>query len=496
MGNMQCLDASTVYDSDFQLDVKTKSRDNRSTEQDDDFFTIHTSDPPRRCILESSVIMDAFVDQAETLIRREKFTSGPTSALDDSIISSGNSVISFPEKESLHVDTVPSMMTTMSTSTRMATNLQGKTSLQVATKKGMNRPALLGADDFSTNFLRRDILSFLTQHHIETEVGISETSCIMTPCADVQLFNPTYAATFLKHTSVLHLKMFPHCYHFYHNYMTRLLPDNPLTKAIAKGFTDIDLSPPTRHLMQTLAGSGSSAIENDSTFVGEGPPSSPVMLLATDSVFMDLALTGSLGLVDRKKFRSLKDCMAVKPNLRSPEHYMVLLNRRSGVPLLVCALKATATGPPVVRIFATKSRVFGQKVAAETHALGLDWGESLPLYTWAEIVTTGRYPDRVRYSIFMATGSDGRFEITPSYCAVHEWSGGPEIKVVGRTERETYHAGCAVLSLCKDSNALDDDDEAFLRLSISRGIDPALLICFAAFVDEALEKTMRMQCQA
>jgi hypothetical protein len=96
----------------------------------------------------------------------------------------------------------------------------------------------------------------------------------------------------------------------------------------------------------------------------------------------------------------------------------------------------------------------------------------------------------------MATGSDGRFEIRPSYCAVHESSGSPEIKVVGRTERETYHAGCAVVSLCKESNASADDDEAFVRLSISRGIDPALLICFAAFVDEALEKTMRMQCQA
>ena len=30
---------------------------------------------------------------------------------------------------------------------------------------------------------------------------------------------------------------------------------------------------------------------------------------------------------------------------------------------------------------------------------------------------------------------------------------------------------------------------------ISRGIDPALMICFAAIIDETLENTMRLNCE-
>lgn len=501
MGNVQCIDASSVYDKDFQINVKTRSGDCEATERDNSFFTIHTTDPPRRCILESTMVINAFVDQAEALIRRKTPTikSRSTGAVDESMISTANSVISLPDKDDSAVafGTALSIMTTMSTSTKMTANIQDKSPYRTKSKEN-GRAALLGSDDFTTShFLRQDIISFLRQQHVETEVGISEHSCIMAPCTD-GFVNPSYSDAMRAHTSVLHLKMFPHCSHFFHKYMTRLLPDNPVTKAISKGIAVTDLSPPRKrpNKLPALVRSESSASESDAMFVGEGPPSSPIMLLATDSAFIDLAITGSLGLVDRKKFRSLKDCMAVNPRLKSPEHYLVLLNRRSGVPLLVCALKATSTGPPVVRIFATKRRVYGQRVAADTHTLGLNWGESLPLYTWAEIVTQGRYPDRVRYSIFMATGSDGRFEISPSYCAVHESSGSPQIKVVGRTERESHHSGCAVLSLCKDSDSTSNDDEAFFHLSISRGIDPALMICFAAFVDEAMEKTMRMQCQA
>ena len=223
----------------------------------------------------------------------------------------------------------------------------------------------------------------------------------------------------------------------------------------------------------------------------DGPPSSPIRLMVTDAPYMDLAITGSLGLVNRPRSRPLMSSPPRK-QLKSPAHYIVLMNRRSGIPLAVCALKAASTGPPVVRIYTTKRRVFGQRPAASTKKLGLDWSESLPLYTWAEIVTEGKYPDVVKYSIFMATGSDGRFEDTPSYRATHYASVSPVIHMVGRTERDVTHTGCAVISLSQDKDATDEHG-VFFHLSIARGIDPALIICFAAFLDEVVEKRMRLR---
>lgn len=109
-------------------------------------------------------------------------------------------------------------------------------------------------------------------------------------------------------------------------------------------------------------------------------------------------------------------------------------------------------------------------------------------------MTEGRYPGKVTYHIYMATGSDGRFEEQASYHAIHESSSSPEIRVIGRTERELTETGCAVLSLAREDD--DDsvhDENVFFRLTIARGIDPALFICFAAFIDEAIEKLMRTQ---
>jgi hypothetical protein len=89
----------------------------------------------------------------------------------------------------------------------------------------------------------------------------------------------------------------------------------------------------------------------------------------------------------------------------------------------------------------------------------------------------------------MASGSDGRFEKEPSYRASHPSTGSPDITMVGRTQTETDYTGCALLSMVSDDNV--NHGEPFLSLSISRGIDPALLICFAAIVDETVEKSMR-----
>ena len=108
----------------------------------------------------------------------------------------------------------------------------------------------------------------------------------------------------------------------------------------------------------------------------------------------------------------------------------------------------------------------------------------------------------------MAAEADGRFESEPSYCASPAQPGSPTIHVVGRTESEESYTGCAIFSLetkhwgmdhqsMDDNNDSDDDDddEPFFRLSISRGIDPALMICLAAVIDEIMEKSMRLQCE-
>lgn len=238
--------------------------------------------------------------------------------------------------------------------------------------------------------------------------------------------------------------------------------------------------------------------DSDSSFSdsGEGrvgfgalPPSNSVYARTTGAVFMDLATTGSLGLVPRCGFRGKRPFGI---DQKSPDHYIVLMNRRSGVPLAVCALKAT-DGLPVVRIYATKQRVFKQRSAATTEQVGLGWCGKLPLYPWAEVVTERMYPDPAEFSMYMASGSEGRFAAQPSYMAAYKADKGtPLIKVIGRTDQETCYSGCAVVSL---EASLPGDGDISFHVDVSSGIDPALMICFTAIMDEVIEKSMRMQCK-
>lgn len=214
-----------------------------------------------------------------------------------------------------------------------------------------------------------------------------------------------------------------------------------------------------------------------------GPPSQPLNLWIRDSPFLDLGITGCLGLVEPPSTPSKRQQLP-------PIRYKVLLNRRSGVPLAVCALKNGPRDEPVVRVYATKIRTHGQRPAATTAQLGLNWTDSLPLYSWAEIVAEGKYPNPVKYSMFMATGSDGRFLETPSYLGKHSYLDSPEVRVLGMTDSEDEYTGCALLCLTRGG---EDSDQLYFRISVSKGVDPALMICFASFVDEFMERKMRMQ---
>mmetsp|Transcript_4243 Transcript_4243/g.6553 ORF Transcript_4243/g.6553 Transcript_4243/m.6553 type:complete len:578 (-) Transcript_4243:182-1915(-) len=205
------------------------------------------------------------------------------------------------------------------------------------------------------------------------------------------------------------------------------------------------------------------------------------------NAFLDLGVTGSLGLVKRFEVNP-----ETGQRLKCPNHYKVVLNRRSGVPLAVCALKSL-NGPPVVRIFTVKPHYPGQTSAATTDQIGIHWlcssSASYPLYAWAEFVAEGEFPNPVRYSLYMCTGvkADGRalFEAKPSYRAVHRTIGSPELLVMGKTQHELELTGAAVISF------QFNEEEDYFCISVARGIDPALMICLAGIVDETMERSMR-----
>jgi hypothetical protein len=337
-------------------------------------------------------------------------------------------------------------------------------------------------------------------------------------------------------SDVLHLTMKAHLVDFYQYHYLTMFPNTPTPPGISS-MTPSPVWKKHKHYSKSSSRRSekvispvSSSSSSISTSAGVdffvGPTVFPVRFFLNDSIFMDLAVTGSLGLVERETrprrsgrhgnpgYTGTPECPDVElPHRKSPDHYIVLLHRRSGSPLAVCALKAATSGPPTVRIYATKQRVISQRSVASTEQLGLNWSDTTyPLYAWAEMVATHQNNMKsFRYDLFMAAGSEGRFEPEPSYCASPSEPSSLTIHVVGRTESEESYTGCAIFSLeSKKSNAnqlvdSDDDDadsddhandEPFFRLSIARGIDPALMICLAAIIDEIMEKSMRIQCEA
>jgi hypothetical protein len=278
-----------------------------------------------------------------------------------------------------------------------------------------------------------------------------------------------------EYGKALHLKVKAHMGSYYFGHYLRQFPDSPVPESLDLSRTASFEGPARTWTEDSLSLPGVN--------YGDFVHSSPIQMMVDDSDFMDLGITGSLGLV--KRFEVSQSGQ----RLKSPNHYKVLLNRRSGVPLAVCALKSPH-GHPVVRIYTAKQRFFGQKSPATTRNLGLAWCEQpYPLYPWAEFTAEGEFPEATRYSLFMSTGAEGRFEATPSYRAHHRTIGSPEILVMGKTETEADLEGAALISLQSSS-----DDEDYFAVSVARGIDPALMMCLASIVDETMENTLRAQC--
>jgi len=532
MGNLHC-GLPTVYDEDFDIAVARKKleqttlsylncqssaivndRPLESRNKQPLFIKAHLRDRPRNVLLEYNLVTEALVEQVEELVRRQKereLLEDCTSSIKTTESGGGLDGSTGDALEKRAKETEVSMgragsefaqtvITTTSGATEIAGNAKKRNQKPSAPKQSYE-PHLMGGNEFA---LREDMRRSIKKVVVST---VQTTGCENEPCSGAALFAPcapSQRQVWLNSNNVsiavddemlvLHLKM-PNlkCYRYYRMHLSRWKPHNPLSLVIENGIETTNLTPllyggSKLHVPDLgTVSDDSSASHNSAVDFGTSPMSYPVQLLVTDSVFLDLAITGSLGLNQKK--RRPKACIDRKL-LKSPDQYIVLLNRRSGIPIAVCALKTPCKGPPVVRIFTTKRRVFGQTKAATTKQLGLTWWkESLPLYPWAEIVTEGAYPETVRYSIFLTTGSHGEFEEKPSYKATHSHAGSPEIRVVGRTEREATHSGCAILNMCQ----AESRDEVFMKVSIGRGIDPALMICFAAFIDEVLEKTMRTE---
>ena len=172
----------------------------------------------------------------------------------------------------------------------------------------------------------------------------------------------------------------------------------------------------------------------------------PITYALDDASFLDLALTGSLGLVESQQSSS-----------RYKKDYLILKNIKKDTPIAVCALKSPHEAP-VVRVYAAKPRIAGQIPAASTSDIGLP-GVEVDLYAWAEFATEGEFPFPVRYSIYLSTGEEGKYEKEPSYKGSHPVLGSPDISVVGRTSKELIYRGCCLLSVHSDEN---NDEEPLL----------------------------------
>eukprot|EP00522_Entomoneis_paludosa_P015143 CAMPEP_0172461154 /NCGR_PEP_ID=MMETSP1065-20121228/39566_1 /TAXON_ID=265537 /ORGANISM="Amphiprora paludosa, Strain CCMP125" /LENGTH=541 /DNA_ID=CAMNT_0013216389 /DNA_START=199 /DNA_END=1824 /DNA_ORIENTATION=+ len=530
MGNAQCLAEPGKDVKEGNVFFVGPSRysqiyDFENPDLQGDFLKLHLQERPDKCILEPKLVVQALVRQAEELVRRELEEDSPVehelrepydmtnhASKNSSVSSMASETISRADTGGVVSSVVMSMssnVTSVSAATPVAGNFNRYASRRKTHALPQSPPKLLGNHVDLNDTLHRDlnrIIDAITKVEEKNRMNYSVTKpvyarikapgCLVIPQTSMdQNPQPMVSHEAKLHLITLHLRINPRCAKYFQSHLSRLLPHHPFSMAVSSGISSSDLSPSRRGRgLPRLVRTDSDSISSMSADIdfGEGPPSQPVQLLVDDSTFLDLGLTGSLGLVDRP--RENIRVMGGRKFLKPPAHYIVLLNRRSGAPLAVCALKNTSGGDPVVRIYATKRRAYGQRPAASTRKLGFHWTESFPLYTWAEIVTEGRYPNPVKYSIFMASGNDGRFEEVPSYLAEHSSVGSSEIRILGMTDRETEYTGCAVLCLSKDYESNEED--LFFRLSVSKGVDPALFVCFAAFVDELMEKTMRMECSA
>ena len=480
----------------------------RDQNDDKSFLVPHRHDLPMRCMLDPSQVYEVILFQAEILTRqaelqyKEGLTEDSCSTSTGDVVSEEDDYAMSTIAPSAYTDAGKTEVTTFSVATRVAGNYD-KYSNPKRKYKRLNPPqrdskprdakknrGTGNIHEEGASATKGKVSSQQSAARGNSAANILKNNALgslVVPCIGVKPLQTEFSKE--EFYNILQLKMKLNLAEYYQTQYLAMFPTSPSPSGFTSRCTPSkrDTAP---NLSRISSDNSSHTSATPAIDYGSGVTSSPVRLVADSSFFMDLSVTGSLGLVDRESVNDVTASRRSSSQAKSPSHYIVLINRRSGVPLAVCALKSKH-GPPVVRIYATRSRVIGQRPAASTEELGLTWTDSYPLFAWAEFTTEGEFPMPVRYSLYMASGSDGRFEKEPSYRASHPTIGSPDISMVGRTQTETVFKGCANFSMVSDEN----DEEPFVSLSISRGIDPALMICFAAIIDETLEKTMRLNCE-
>ncbi len=213
-------------------------------------------------------------------------------------------------------------------------------------------------------------------------------------------------------------------------------------------------------------------------------------IVVDDSPFLDLAVSGSLGLIDRKRSIGPQHVEAGKR-----KDFVVLGNKKTGVPVAVCALKSSK-GRPVVRIYTTKPRIESQEPVVHTNMLGMT-EKALPLYTWAELRMRGDFPDEnTKYYLHAATGVKSQFHKCPVSIACHTSPGSTELNIFSQKPGE--EGTNALLALCARivvrTESIRRMQETNYVISANKGMDIANAVYMTIIIDELMEFMMRKKC--
>jgi hypothetical protein len=531
-----------IYPCFEAIPPKTNAKPSSPSDLDvnDPFLHPHLPEPRRKALLTAYDVTSALIEQVEALLRRQKqyqssFCEDTNNTDDDDDDDSG--VRPVPSVSSIaRISSVfaPTVITTLSADTRKAGNHHRSGRYRQksnAASKQQQQPRIVGGMEFvQSETLRKKIQNIIyeldQQSWWERRLGSffgSSTNFVSAysrahESALLSCWSPTDQAQeetdialhskVQRYSAVLHLRMKMKSYHFYKLHFSRRRPQHAYTKMMKTNIQTTLLSPTSFdhqearvpeavNVSDESSDSSSAASFLSSLDFGIGPPAQAIQLLVTDTVFLDLAMAGSLGLNPpkphpRAAYRDRKVLLA-------PEHCLVLLNRRSGVPLAVCTVikaSSTTTTAPRVRIYTTRHRV-GLVPVTTTDKCSLLWCKSLPLYNWAEFrcaeynsSMADEDPMTVSYSIHTVSAVSGNtFERNPRFRAMWRQS---QWLFTGSTSREFHRSGCATLSMCQE----DEESDIFWKLSIAQGIDPAIFICFTSFLDEMMEYTMRTQCHS
>jgi len=275
-----------------------------------------------------------------------------------------------------------------------------------------------------------------------------------------------------KNNMILRLTMRANFSQFYYENYLESFPRQTIEKGVANS-KSVD--------MPNLSKTEEDLIRNVVSFdadIGTSESPRPVRFVDNKSKFLNLSIQGSLGLLSSLNEEGTGLATNAVRALSSKQ--LVLLDESNRSPVAVCSLKALY-GPPIIHIHSPNPSIFCQAPSP-----GMKF-EGRALYPWAEFRIEGQFPLPVRYSLHLAVGND-RFELDPSFRASHLQVGSPDISVVGRSEDESIMRGCCIISLGKGAKHRDR-----FFISIAKGVDPSIFICFAALVDEFLEHTMRRQ---